>query len=153
MHTHSFSFVLDIWLYFWVFFPVFRRKVCSEREGHFSLKGNRVTNGFEIFSDLKLKTNKHHQQNVSDIVIIDLISALIFMSSAQLKLHQDLQIDVRVEVSIPRQALSLLQLWLPVKKTSLCLTLGLSAQVIMILKFAVPYPVLILPSVPLVAVK
>lgn len=75
------------------------------------------------------------------------------MSSAQLKLHQDLQIDVRVEVSIPRQALSLLQLWLPVKKTSLCLTLGLSVQVIMILKFAVPYSVLILPSVPLVAVK
>lgn len=79
------------------------------------------------------------------IAIIALISALTFMSSAQLKLHQDLQIDVQVEVFIPRQARSLLQLWLPVKKTSLCLTLGLSAQVIMILKFAVPYTMLIVP--------
>lgn len=86
-------------------------------------------------------------------VIIGLISALTFPSSTQLKLHRDLQIDVQAEVSILRQALSLLQLWLQARKTSQCLTLGLSAQVIMILKSAGPYTTLILPSVLLLAVK
>jgi len=79
-------------------------------------------------------------------VILGLISTLTF-TSAQLKLHQDLQIDAQAEVSSLRQALSLLQLWLQARKTSQCLTRGLSAQVIMFLKSAVPYTTLILPSV------
>lgn len=83
---------------------------------------------------------------------IALVSSLSF-TSEQVKLHQDLLIDVQVEVSILRQALSLLQHWLPAKRTSLSLTLGLSAQVIVILKSGVPHSVLILPSVLLLAVK
>lgn len=85
---------------------------------------------------------KYFQGCKNDVVgnvIIGLNSALTLTSSAQLKLHQDLQIDVQAEVSILRQALSLLQLWPQARKTSQCLTQGLSAQVIVILKSAVPY--------------
>lgn len=83
---------------------------------------------------------------------IALVSSLPF-TSEQVKLHQDLPIDVQVEVSILIQVLSLLQLWLPAKRTSLSLTLGLSAQVIVILRSGVPHTLLILPSVLLLAVK
>lgn len=99
-----------------------------------------------------LKYFQGYKSCVFHNVTIGLISALTFIS-AQLKLHQDLQIDVQAEVSILRRALSLLQLWLQARKTSQYLILGLSAQVIMILKSTVPYTTLILPPVPLLAVK
>lgn len=94
-----------------------------------------------------------NRNKVFGSVIIGLINAITFTSSAQLKLHQDPQIDEQAKVSILRQALSLLQLWLQARKTSQYLTLGLSAQVIMILKSAIPYTTLILSSLLLLAVK
>lgn len=99
-----------------------------------------------------LKYCQGYKSYVFNNVTLGLISAITF-TSAQLKLHHDLQIDVQAEVSILKQALSLLQLWLQAKKTSQYLTLGLSAQVIMMLKSTVPHTTLILPLFPLLAVK